>query len=53
MDALYAEYRLWYVPPNIIVFAQIFGVDMSVTLGYHANVREALELMEMIEPTRF
>ena len=49
----YAEYRLWWVGVDIIKFARQLGVDMVVPLGSYRNVREALEMLDVIESTRF
>lgn len=51
--AVYAEFRLWYVPPDVIGFARDLGMGMKVTLGSHTNVREVMELLEIIESTDF
>lgn len=51
--AVYAVYRLWHVPPDIIGFARNLVMNMSVALGSRAIVRKVLELMEVIESTRF
>lgn len=51
--AVYEEYRLWYVPPDVIAFAHKLVVGMSVALGSRANVRECFKLFEVIPSTRF
>lgn len=51
--AAYAEYRLWWVPADIIMFARRLELDMAVPLGSYANVREVLEMLRVIETTRF
>lgn len=49
----YDEYRLWYVPPDIISFARELGMAMELPLGSRANVRELFEMIEVIKSTRF
>lgn len=51
--AAYEEYRLWYVPTDIISFARGLSMAMEVVLGSHSNVRKLLEILEVIESTRF
>lgn len=51
--AAYAEYRLWYVPPDIIAFARELGMSLAAPLGSRDNVRELSEFLEVIESTRF
>lgn len=49
----YVEYRLWYLPPDIVTFARRLGMAMEAPLGSPANVREVLELLSVLEETRF
>lgn len=53
MLAMYSECRLWYVPTDIIAFARELWLAMEVLLGSIANVREVLELRDVIEATEF
>lgn len=53
MFSAYDEYCLWHVPPHIIRFAREVGMAMEVTLGSRANVRKVLEMLDIIESTRF
>lgn len=48
----YAEYRFWYILVDIIVFTRELGMAMAVPFGSRANVRELLEMLEVIEATR-
>jgi hypothetical protein len=50
---VYSEYKLWYLPPDVIAGARKLGMAMSVALGSEANVAELMELLEVIESTRF
>lgn len=49
----YEEYCLWYVPADIISFACVLGMAKAVALGSRAHVREVLEMLDIIESTRF
>lgn len=51
--AVYAEYEVWYVTPDVISFASELGVGMCPALGSHANVCDCLELFKSIESARF
>lgn len=51
--AVYGEYRLLQVPTDIIAFSHEFGMKMRVALGSRASVRTLLELLEIIESSRF
>lgn len=51
--AAYEEYHLWYVPPDIIAFERGFGMAMEVVLRSRRNVLEMLELLQVVESTRF
>lgn len=48
----YDEYVLWYVPPDIINFALNIVMDMEVSLRSIANVREWMELLDVIASTQ-
>lgn len=48
----HAEYRLFYLPTDIISFARALGMDMEVVLGSRANVCELMKMLEIIESTR-
>lgn len=50
--AVYAEYRLWFVTPNVFALVRELGVAMSAALGSRANDQECLELFEIIESSR-
>lgn len=39
--------------PDIIVFARELGMEMHIALGSREKVGEVLELLEIIEKTRF
>lgn len=45
----YAKYWLYYVPPDIIALSQRMGLDIAVPLGNRANVREVLEMLQVVE----
>lgn len=51
--AAYEEYRLWYIPLDIIAFARELGMAIADPLGSRANIREVLEMLEIIDVTRF
>lgn len=46
--ALYSIYLFWYVPTDIIAFAREDGFSMEVEMGSRTNLREVLELLEVI-----
>lgn len=48
---VYSEYRLWYVPPDIMEFVLDFWMVMAVVSGYISIVREVLELLEVMKWT--
>lgn len=50
---VYIECRLWYVPTYIIAFGRELGFAMEVSLGSRANVRELLEILDIIEAIDF
>ena len=41
------------MPRDVIAFARTLGLGMSVALGSEFNVAEVLELLEVVESTRF
>ena len=49
----YSQYRIWYLSPTVIRFARELGMNMEIPLGSTANVRELLEMLDVIESTRF
>lgn len=49
--AVYGEYRLWYVSTVIIAFARKLVFAMEVPLMCRATIRNALELIDVIEDT--
>ena len=49
--AAYSQYRLPYVSPTVIRFARELGMGMEVP-GPAANVRELLEMLDVIESTQ-
>lgn len=51
--AVYSEYRLWFVPPDVVAFPHEVGFSMEVQLGSRANLREVLELLSVVESTNF
>lgn len=51
LQAVFSDYRLWYVPTEIIAFARGLGFTMEVPLGSH--VREVFELLDVIQATEF
>lgn len=51
--AAYSEYHLWYVPTEIIAFAQELGFVIEVPVGYSTNIRQVLDLLDIIEATDF
>jgi len=50
---VYDTYRLWWVPPTVIAFARQLGYSMATALGSESNVEEVLELLDVVEATRF
>ena len=50
--AAYSQYRLLYVWPTVIRLARELGMGMAVTLGSATNVRELLEMLDIIDSTR-
>jgi len=50
---VYDTYRLWWVPPTVIAFARQLGYAMATALGSESNVDEVLELLDVVEATRF
>lgn len=50
--AVHTEYRLWYVMPDVIVFALELDVRIFFALASRANVCKCHELFEIIESTR-
>lgn len=53
LRAVYREHRLWYVPKDIVAFSRERGFSIKVPLRSRANVREVLELLDVIEATDF
>lgn len=51
--AAYAECWLWYIPVDKISFTGELGMAMGVPLVSRANVREPLDILEVIESTLF
>ena len=49
--APYIEYRLWYASSTVIRFAREFIMSMAVPLGSAANIREQLQMLDVIEST--
>lgn len=45
---VYDEYRLWWVPPDIIQFSRQLGIAIRPFLGSTRNNNEILELLEVI-----
>ena len=50
---VYDTYRLWWVPRDFIAFARTSCIDMFVVLVSESNVAEFLEVLGVIESTRF
>ena len=51
--ASYSQYRLWYGSPTVIRFVHELDMNMELPLGSAANVRDLLEMLDVIESTRF
>lgn len=49
----YYEYCLWNVWPDIIHFAHELGMAMRLPLGSRVTVHKVLEMLEIIDLTRF
>lgn len=47
-DGPYDEYRMWYVPSDIMAFADELGMAMAAPLGSRANVCVFFEMLEVI-----
>lgn len=47
------EYRMWWVPQDVIQFARQLWMAMSPYLGSIGNFDEALEMLEVVEETPF
>lgn len=52
LKAVYLEYLLWYVTPDVIGVDCEVGAGKPIALVSRVNVRECLELFEVIESTR-
>lgn len=44
---------LWYVPVDIIAFARELGMALAVPFGSRENVCKLMELLKVIESTRY
>ena len=47
--AAYSQYWRWYMSPTVIRFERELGMSRAVPLGSAANVRELLEMLDVIE----
>lgn len=44
---------MWYIALDIIRFARQLGMVMEVALGSRANICEVMEMLDVLESTRF
>lgn len=51
--AVFDDYALWYIPPDVSAIERQLGSDIEGPLGSCENARDVMEMIDVIKSTRF